>query len=273
MYSDAVYLDNMNSQAPSMPLNLLLVQAQLRWEAPESNRRHLAKLIDQREEQVDLIVFPETFTTGFLGDLHTSEEGMDGPTLAWMRELARRWGAGVCGSAVINDETGRHNRFLFVSPDGELVYYDKKHLFAFAGEDQRYQAGDQRVVFEWHGWRICPQICYDLRFPAWCRNRDDYDVLLFVANWPEQRIDAWDVLLKARAIENQCYVAAVNRVGEDGHGKRYPGRSAVYDALGKSLASLGDQELCQVTRLEFTSLQKLRDSLPFQADADSFSFS
>jgi predicted amidohydrolase len=260
---------NMSQQEAINPLKLLLVQAQLCWEAPESNRRHLSKLVGEQED-ADLIVFPETFTTGFLGDLHTSQEGMDGPTLAWMHELAQTSGAAVCGSAVIRDETGRHNRFLFVPPSGEVVYYDKKHLFAHAGEDQRYRAGERRVIFDWQGWRISPQICYDLRFPVWCRNRDDYDVLLVVANWPEQRIDAWDALLKARAIENQCYVVAVNRVGRDGYNKRYPGHSAVYDALGTPQALLGEQEQCRIVGLDSNGLHQVRHDLPFQADADSF---
>jgi predicted amidohydrolase len=260
----------MNQHTQNETLSLLLVQAQLRWEAPQSNRQHLAELIGGQRQGVDLIVLPETFTTGFLGDLQSPAESMDGPTLAWMHELARDSEAGICGSAVISDQAGRYNRFLFVSPDGDVIHYDKKHLFAHGGEDKRYRAGQRRVVFEWRGWRICPQVCYDLRFPVWCRNRNDYDLLLFVANWPEKRIDAWDALLKARAIENQSFVAAVNRVGEDGHGNRYPGHSAVYDALGQASVLLDGQEQCRFVSLEINQLQKIRRGLPFHQDADRF---
>jgi omega-amidase len=257
-------------QAPTEPLELLLVQAQLCWQAPAINRAHLAELVGDQAQGADLVVFPETFTTGFLGDESTPAEGLDGPSVAWMQGLARDNDTAVCGSAVIHDDNGKHNRFLFVSPTGESWYYDKKHLFAHAGEDHRYQAGDQRVVVNWRGWRICLQVCYDLRFPVWCRNRDDYDLLLFVANWPEKRIDAWDALLKARAIENQSFVAAVNRVGEDGFGKHYPGHSAVFDALGQQIAFLAGEETCQRVSLDPAALVNVRQSLPFQRDADPF---
>ena len=251
-------------------LDILLVQAKLRWRDPQANRDHLASLVDDHAGKADLVVFPETFTTGFLGDQGARAEGMDGDTVRWMRELAADTGAAVCGSLAIDDGGQRRNRFLFVTPGGEAHHYDKRHLFAHGGEDQRYAAGDRRVVIDWRGWRICLQVCYDLRFPAWCRNRDDYDLLLFTANWPERRIDAWDTLLRARAIENQCYTAAVNRVGEDGKGIRYPGHSAVYGPLGETVAFLDDGERCQSATIDPDHLNHIRSALPFLPDRDEF---
>ena len=189
-------------------INISLIQPELRWQSPSDNRNHLDSLLEQVDE-TNLIVFPETFTTGFMGETEHLDESMNGETIDWMTALAAKYDAAVTGSVALQDG-GRRNRLLFVTPDGEVQFYDKSHLFAFAGEDKRYVAGEDRKVFNYLGWRICPQICYDLRFPVWCRYRGDYDLLLFVANWPVRRIDAWSSLLKARAIENQCFVAAVN---------------------------------------------------------------
>jgi len=251
-------------------LDVTLVQATLRWREPAENRAHLQRLVLEADTAADLVVLPETFTTGFLGDAGTEAERMDGETVAWMRDLARASRAAVCGSLVVDDGGVRYNRFVFVPPEGPLRHYDKRHLFAHGGEDDRFAAGKERVVFEWRGWRICPQVCYDLRFPAWCRNRGDYDLQLFVANWPDRRIRAWDVLLQARAIENQACVVGVNRVGADGNGKLYPGHSAAYDALGEALVAMGEAEGCATVRLDAGRLAEVRDRLPFLADADAF---
>lgn len=252
----------------SKTLRIALAQARLHWRSPDDNRAHLHELVESGSGPVDLFILPETFTTGFLGDQGDAER-MDGPTVAWMRALAKKHGATVTGSAVI-EETGRFNRLLWVTPDGSVDHYDKKHLFAHGGEDQRYDAGTARKVFHWRGWRICPQICYDIRFPVWCRNRDDYDLLLVVANWPAPRIAAWRSLLQARAIENQCYVAAVNRVGEDGNGKRYPGNSVVFDPLGEVVLELGAEETVGAAGIDREYLRRCRRELPFQRDADGF---
>lgn len=253
----------------SESLNITLVQPHLRWREPEENRLHLEAAI-RSEPGSDLYVLPETFTTGFLGETRETDEDMDGATVAWMRSLAEELDAGVTGSAVIADADGRRNRFLFAHPDGRVDHYDKRHLFSFAGEDRRYLAGNERVVFSFRGWRICPQICYDLRFPVWCRVRDDYDLLLFVANWPARRVDAWDLLLRARAIENQCCVVAVNRVGKDGNGLEYPGHSAVYDPFGAAVVAPEGGERVVTASLERSDVQQARNDFPFAREADDF---
>lgn len=251
-------------------MNCLLVQTQLVWADAAANRDHLESIVSQRGHDCDLIIFPETFTSGFLGDVNTALEDMHGATLAWMKALARQYACVLAGSMAIQTEQGPANRFLWVQPDADVRFYDKYHLFAFGGEDQRYVAGKQRVVFDYRGWRICPQICYDLRFPVWCRNRDDYDVLLFVANWPEPRTAAWTALLKARAIENQCYVIAVNRIGQDQRGLEYAGASVVLDPLGETVLDLGAAEGSAIASLSLDKVLATRRELPFQADADEF---
>lgn len=251
-------------------LECLLVQSQLFWADAEANRRQLETIAREKGAGSDLIIFPETFTSGFLGDAEAEPESMDGATLIWMKALARELDCVLCGSAAIAVAEGTVNRFLWVQPDGGVQYYDKHHLFSFAGEDKRYVAGSERKVFHYRGWRICPQVCYDLRFPAWCRNRDDYDALIFVANWPEPRTPAWTALLKARAIENQCYVIGVNRSGADPRGFQYAGGSAVYDPLGESVLNLGTEENCGTVRIELDIVKSIRREFPFQADADEF---
>jgi len=249
-------------------VRVALAQARLHWRDPRQNRAHLADLLCGQSGQADLVVLPETFTTGFLGD-EADAEDMQGPTVAWMRALAAELDAVVTGSAVIEDG-GRYNRLLWVAPDGAVQHYDKRHLFAHAGEDRRYVAGTERRVFNYRGWRVCPQICYDIRFPVWCRNRNDYDLLLVVANWPTARAAAWRSLLQARAIENQAYVAAVNRVGEDGNGKAYPGISVVFDPLGEALVELEKEEAVAGVSINLEHLRTVRAELPFHREADDF---
>jgi omega-amidase len=251
-------------------LKALLVQARLSWQQPERNRAHLEELLDGAPGPFDLAVFPETFTTGFLGDAVATQEGMDGPTASWMKDVAARHSCALAGSAVITENGKRFNRLLFVTPDGEVSHYDKRHLFAFGGENQRYTAGGRRVNLDYLGWRINLQICYDLRFPAWCRNRGDYDLMLLVANWPAKRVRHWSSLLEARAIENQSWVIGLNRVGEDGNGIEYPGRSVVHDPQGQCLADLGSAEECRLVELDLLAVSRTRTDFPFQADADRF---
>ncbi|MFC1688761.1 amidohydrolase [Pseudomonadota bacterium] len=253
-------------------LNVLLVQAQLGWKDPSRNREHLQTLLAQVEGHFDIAVFPETFTTGFLGDSDLPDEDMSGPTVDWMREMAGLNDCAVTGSAVIVENGQRFNRMIFVAPDGALRYYDKRHLFAFGGENRRYTAGSERVIVDYLGWRINLQVCYDLRFPAWCRNRNDYDLMLLVANWPAKRVHHWSSLLEARAIENQSWVVAVNRVGDDGNGLHYPGSSVVHDPMGASVAQLDDEESCRIVKLDGQQLEEVRTQFPFQQDADQFSF-
>lgn len=251
-------------------LKCLLVQSQLFWADADANRRQLESIVRAQGPGCDLVVFPETFTSGFLGDVEAGPETMDGTTLEWMRSLAADLDCVLCGSIAIATSSGRVNRFLWMPPDGNVQFYDKRHLFSFGGEDKRYIAGQERKIIHYRGWRICPQICYDLRFPAWCRNRDDYDLLLFVANWPEPRTSAWTALLKARAMENQSYVIGVNRSGRDPRGLEYIGGSVVYDPLGSTVLDLGTDECSKATVIELGKVVEIRSRLPFQQDADEF---
>jgi predicted amidohydrolase len=251
-------------------LRCLLVQSQLFWADAQANRKQLESISRKQGSDCDLIIFPETFTSGFLGDAGAEPETMDGATLDWMKGLASHLDCVICGSVAITTDLGRTNRLLWVQADGGVEFYDKRHLFSYAGEDQKYIAGDERKVFQYRGWRICPQVCYDLRFPAWCRNRGDYDVLLFVANWPEPRTSAWTALLRARAIENQAYVIGVNRSGRDPRGLEYAGGSAVYDPLGDTVVDLGTGECSGHATIELDRVRSVRKQLPFQQDADEF---
>jgi predicted amidohydrolase len=251
-------------------LNIALVQAQIAWQDPEENRRHLQSLMAGIDVATDLVVLPETFTTGFLGESPSAAEDMQGPTLDWMQNQAEKLQAVITGSVAIYHRGQFRNRLLWAQPGGVVRYYDKRHLFAKAGESERYEPGHVRNTWEWNGWRICPQICYDLRFPVWCRNQQDYDLLLFVANWPAPRVDAWSTLLKARAMENQSYVIGVNRVGEDGNGKIYPGCSAVFDPLGRPVVEAGASETVSYARIDRETLDSIRVEYPFQVEADRF---
>jgi len=254
-------------------LRTLLVQAQLGWKDPARNREHLQSMIAGESGEFDLVVLPETFTTGFLGDTDLPDEDMNGPTINWMKDMARQHDCALSGSTVIAEGGHRFNRLVFVTPDGVCGQYDKRHLFAFGGENRRYSAGEQRVIVEYRGWRINLQICYDLRFPAWCRNRSDYDLMLLVANWPSKRVHHWSTLLEARAIENQSWVIGLNRVGKDGNGLSYPGQSVVHDPAGLCLARLGEVETARIVELDLAEVQKVRKEFPFLADADEFTFS
>jgi predicted amidohydrolase len=251
-------------------MQLLMVQARLRWKDPAANRDHLAQLLAGAPAPFDLALFPETFTTGFLGDTDLPEEDMNGATVQWMQSMAQQHAAAMAGSVVIVEQGKRYNRFILVTPEGTVQHYDKRHLFAFGGENTRYVAGVQRPLWTWRDWRINPQVCYDLRFPVWCRGRNDFDLQLFVANWPEKRVAHWMALLRARAIENQAFVVGINRVGADGNGLAYPGRSQAYDPLGNCLADLQDIEQVLAVSLDLQEVADTRQQFPFQADADEF---
>lgn len=250
-------------------LQVALVQSTLVWEEPAQNRANLSLQIDAIPPNIDLIVLPEMFTTGFT----MSPQNMDvaeGPTtLAWMREKAKIKNAALVGSIAFFENGAYVNRLFFVMPEGNYQHYDKRHTFTLAGEDKVYKAGKNRLVVEYKGFKICPLICYDLRFPVWSRNSVDYDVLIYVANWPKPRISAWDTLLKARAIENMAYCIGVNRVGDDAQGHHYPGHSAVYDVLGEPLAFSQIEELSCAT-LDMEKLQNTRKKLKFLNDRDQF---
>ncbi|WP_435104799.1 amidohydrolase [Arhodomonas sp. AD133] len=251
-------------------LTLSLVQSDLHWQRPQANRQRLGELMAPLAGHTDLVVLPEMFATGFTMAPEEHAESADGPSLAWMREQARHLQATVTGSLAVREGVRYHNRLYWVSPAGDCLTYDKRHCFRMAGEHNHYTPGTQRMTTTIRGWRVCPLICYDLRFPVWSRSHDDYDLLLYVANWPAVRRSSWQRLLPARAIENLCVVAAVNRVGEDGNGKAYAGDSAVVDWLGDPLVSLDDTEAVRSVTLQPEGLRRYRERFPAHLDADPF---
>ena len=260
----------MRDLTPGQDLRLALLQTELVWHDPAANRAHFEQLL-ARVGETDLVILPEMFTTGFSMESAALAEPADGSTAVWLREQARRIGAVVTGSLIVQDEDGRHrNRLLWATPEGELLHYDKRHLFRMAGEHEHYAPGEQRLVLTLKGWRIRPLICYDLRFPVWSRAQDDTDLLLYVANWPAPRRGHWNRLLPARAIENLCYVAAVNRIGSDGNGHPYAGDSQVLDFQGEPLVEAGAVAGIFHTTLSATALTAYRERFPAQRDADAF---
>ena len=268
---------------PTHNLRISLVQGATVWHDPAGNRDYYADLIAPLRGTTDVVLLPETFTSGFSNDAIANAETMEGPTVAWMRQHAKALGAVVTGSAQLravgHDGTeGVFNRLLWATPDGGLLHYDKRHLFRFAGEHERYAAGRDRLVVECKGWRINPLVCYDLRFPVFARNRFDverpgeldFDLQFYVANWPAARSYAWKTLLRARAIENLCFVAGLNRVGVDGNGLKYDGDSAVIDFLGRPLSECADEEVVTTTTLLAAELAAHRARFPAMLDGDTF---
>ena len=224
-------------------------------------------------ESVDLIVLPEMFTTGFTMNPYDISETMEGETVAWMKSISNKMQSALCGSIIIAEQSNYYNRLLFVYPSGEIRYYDKRHLFTLAGEDKVYTAGTEKVVVEYKGYSICLQICYDLRFPVFSRNTEDYDLLLYTANWPIVRIDAWDTLLKARSIENMCYTIAVNRIGTDNNHHQYNGHSQLVDFLGNIVIAAAESEGIFTADLDKVALNVTRQRLGFLRDRDYFTIS
>jgi len=259
-------------------LTVSMVQTSLDWHDPVANRARLAAQLAAAlpgPGYTDLIVLPEMFTTGFTLATEAQAEDFPGPTLAWLRTQAAHYGAVVTGSVLSRAEGRCYNRLLWVRPNGTFSTHDKRHLFRLAGEHTVLGAGAGPVPLEtWRGWRICPLICYDLRFPVWSRNRgtDPYDVLLYVANWPDERLLAWQLLLRARAIENLAYVVGVNRLGTDGNGLTYSGQSALLDMRGHYLAQAGNLEEVFTHTLRAGALREFRQRTRFLDDADAFSW-
>ena len=253
-------------------LRITLLQAPIQWERPERNRKLYAAMLRTYGAPADLIVLPELFTTGFTMNPAPHAEPMNGPTLQWMAELAAKRDAAMLGSLIIQEDGAYYNRLVFMPPPGgDYQTYDKRHRFALAGEHQHYAAGRERLVVDYRGWRICPLVCYDLRFPVWSRNQDEYDLLIYVANWPDRRAYDWRTLLRARAIENQCYVVGVNRIGADANGHTYAGDSGVIDPGWRhTLFDAGDREVVHTETLSYDHLRRVRQSLPFLADRDDF---
>ena len=251
-------------------LNICLLQYDLHWEDALKNRTQIDTYLAEVTD-ADIILLPELFSTGFSVTSTHLAETMDGETLVWMKAQAKKKKTVLCGSVMIEDKGRVFNRLLWVEPNGRVLYYDKRHLFSLIEEDKHFTAGTERLIIEYEGWKICPMICYDLRFPVFARNDVDYDLLLFVANWPNTRISAWDVLLKARAIENQAYVIGLNRVGTDGFNADYPGHSQVLDPDGDCISMAPEYEVGLVeVSLSKTHLLACRKKHPFLLDRDAF---
>lgn len=255
----------------SQKLNIAFIQANLHWEDPEANRKLFSEEINKISAEVDLIILPEMFTTGFSMNAEKLAEPTESKTLDWLKENARAKDAAITGSVIIGENGNYYNRLFFVFPDGSYKLYDKRHTFTLAKEDQTYTAGKERLIVDYKGWKICPLICYDLRFPVWARNTEDYDLLIYVANWPQKRVNAWDALLKARAIENMSYCVGLNRTGKDGDGYVYNGHSAAYDVLGNELTKLNrEDEFTAEISLDKEDLYETRKNLKFLQDRDQF---
>ncbi|MDJ0645164.1 MAG: amidohydrolase [Flavobacteriaceae bacterium] len=252
-------------------LKVAIVQSDLVWENAAQNRINFTKKINSIVEKVDLVILPEMFSTGFTMHPENVAETMQGETVQWMKQTALEKGIAITGSLVIEDNKNYYNRLVFVDPDGSIETYDKRHTFTLAGEDKVYTAGNSKLLVFYKGWIVCPMICYDLRFPVWARNVENYDLLIYVANWPKPRIAAWDALLKARAIENMSYCLGVNRVGNDINNYEYSGHSAVYDVLGSKISSISnDTEQIELITLSKSHIKKYREKLQFLEDRDAF---
>lgn len=251
-------------------LKITTIQTPLHWQDAKANREMFESYF-QKTAVTDLVILPEMFTTGFSMEAESLAEDMNGPTINWMKVQAQDIGAVITGSLIIKEESNFYNRLIWMRPDGTYAYYDKRHLFAMAGEHEHYTSGLQRLIVELKGWRVCPLICYDLRFPVWARNKDEYDLLIYTANWPEKRASDWRVLLQARSIENQAYTVGVNRSGTDGKGYNYSGDTMVIAPGPKGIIFHTTHEVdCTTHHLLAEDLITTRENLPFLIDRDEF---
>jgi predicted amidohydrolase len=256
-------------------LKITLVQLNPLWHNIEENLAHFSSLFSSSGLDTDVIMLPEMFTTGFTMESGKVAEPMHGRTHSWMQEQAVKLNAVICGSAIIRDEGNFYNRFLWVEPDGHTSYYDKRHLFRMADENKFYAEGTELITINYKGWKLRPLVCYDLRFPVWARNsvQNDvfaYDILMYVANWPQVRVSVWTTLLEARALENYAYCLGVNRVGEDEKGIIYNGQSMAFDPKGNKLCKLEDTEATQTVTLKYEELAGYRKKFPVFLDADNY---
>ncbi|QSB27624.1 nitrilase family protein [Flavobacterium sp. CLA17] len=251
-------------------MKIALIQSDLYWEDTSKNRNNFESKINQLDSEVNLVVLPEMFSTGFTMNASEVAETMQGETVLWMQSLARQKKMAIAGSVIISEKEKYYNRMLFVFPNGQIQQYNKRHLFSLAGEDKYYEAGTQKVIVEYLDWKICLQICYDLRFPVFARNAENYDLLLYVANWPKVRTNAWDALLKARAIENLSYVVAVNRVGLDANEYEHIGHSQVIDFLGNPVLDPQENEGVFIVEIDKKPMLETRKKLDFLSDRDQF---
>lgn len=268
-----------------MNLKITIIQSELHWENIAKNLAMFSEKIDSINVVTDVIVLPEMFTTGFTMNAKKLAETMDGKTVAWMKQHAKNKGAVIIGSLIITENNNFYNRLIWAQPNGEVYHYDKRHLFRMANEHETFSSGNSRLIMAWKGWKICPLVCYDLRFPVWSRNKSitphssltthhpspAFDCLIYVANWPEARKEPWSKLLEARAIENQVYVVAVNRVGLDGKDIPYSGNSAVIDPKGYVISNIiAHQNSIQTIELNRQELEDFREKFPVGLDGDDF---
>jgi predicted amidohydrolase len=255
-----------------MKLRVTLAQQPLTWKDPAANLQRLQLLLAPLAGTTDLVVLPETFTTGFSMDVEQLAEPVGGLTTQWLKRLSRDLNAAITGSVITEDNRRYYNRLFWATPSGELRHYDKRHLFRMGGEHEHFTAGRDVWSVEWRGFRVCPLVCYDLRFPVFSRRRPglEYDVLIYVANWPAARAYPWRQLLRARAIENQAFVIGVNRVGPDGNGVEHSGDSAAIDFLGQPIDDLGPQAVVRTVELDLAALRAFREKFPAHLDADHF---
>jgi len=258
-------------------LKITFIQSDLHWQDIDANLAMFEEKIWQIKEKTDLIILPEMFNTGFSMNAEKLAEPVNFKTFKWMNQMAKQTNAALCGSYIIKESGNFYNRLYFIEPEGSFDFYDKRHLFRMGEEHLTYSPGKKRMIRNFRGWRIMPQICYDLRFPVWNKNRYntisdgfDYDLLIFVANWPAPRTNVWDALLKARALENQCITIGVNRIGSDGEGISYSGHSVVYDFKGLALNKITDQASIQSIEFDKEELQNFRKKFPVYLDWDDF---
>ncbi|NHN27338.1 nitrilase family protein [Flavobacterium jejuense] len=251
-------------------MKIALFQTKLIWQKPEENRILIQEYIDSCEETYDLLVLPEMFTSGFTMNPQEVAEKMNDTTMDWLKQIAFEKKIAITGSFVVEENGAYFNRLVFVFPNGNVEFYNKRHLFSLAGEEKVYTKGEKKVIIDYKGWKICPLICYDLRFPVFSRNVDNYDLLLYVANWPKPRIKAWDALLKARAIENMVYTVGVNRIGADANQLEYTGSSQVVDYLGNERINAKEEQGIFVVEMKKEDMLETRKKLNFLEDRDEF---
>ena len=253
-------------------IRVSIIQTDIVWENKQENLRRLREKLETLRGTTEIVVLPEMFSTGFSMQSQTLAEPNSGKTISSFKQWPSLFQLAICGSYIATDNGQFYNRAFFLTPEGEYYFYDKRHLFRMGREAEHFSAGNKRIIIPYHGWNICLLVCYDLRFPVWSRNvKNEYDLLIYVANWPIPRRLAWDALLRARALENQCYVCGVNRTGMDGYHLKYNGGSKIYSAFGEEIASLPDeQEGIATTSLQLGALNRLREKFPVWKDADEF---
>jgi omega-amidase len=251
-------------------MKIALLNSTLVWENPTDNRTNFEQKINGINEAIDLIVLPEMFTSGFTMNPKKVAETIQGETVSWLKQVAKAKNCAITGSLVITENENYYNRLLFVFPDGKIEFYDKRHLFTLAGEDKVYTPGKEKLIVTYKGFKICPLICYDLRFPVFARNIENYDLLIYVANWPKPRVNAWDILLKARAVENMSYVIGVNRIGNDNNHLEYVGHSQAIDFLGNYLVEPQEKEGIFIVEIDKHKQDETRSKLAFLNDKDEF---